>query len=99
MQREAVASCPSCQHHYCRECITEHEDIIVCRHCLASQIDLQPKEPSPFISYSLGFVEMSVGLVILLSSIYFYCFLFSQAPKDFHDGEIWTPFLQVIPQK
>lgn len=33
-EREAVARCPSCGQFYCRECITEHEDRVICAACL-----------------------------------------------------------------
>lgn len=34
-QREASARCPECKHYYCRECITEHDDRVLCASCLA----------------------------------------------------------------
>ncbi len=33
--REAVARCPECRHFFCRECITEHDDRVICAACLA----------------------------------------------------------------
>jgi hypothetical protein len=33
--REAVARCPECGRSYCRECVVEHEDRIICSGCLA----------------------------------------------------------------
>ena len=33
-EREAVARCPGCGHHFCRECVTEHDDRILCAACL-----------------------------------------------------------------
>jgi hypothetical protein len=32
--REAVARCPECRQFYCRECITEHEERVICATCL-----------------------------------------------------------------
>ena len=32
--REAVARCPECHHFFCRECITEHDDRVLCTGCL-----------------------------------------------------------------
>ena len=32
--REAVARCPECGQCFCRECITEHDDRVVCAACL-----------------------------------------------------------------
>src|SRR5690606_28978007 len=35
-EREAVARCPSCARHYCRECVTEHDHRILCATCIAA---------------------------------------------------------------
>jgi hypothetical protein len=32
--REAVARCPECGRYFCRECVSEHEDRIICAFCL-----------------------------------------------------------------
>jgi hypothetical protein len=32
--REAVARCPECGRFFCRECVTEHEDRVICADCL-----------------------------------------------------------------
>jgi hypothetical protein len=34
-QREASARCPECGRFHCRECITEHDDRVLCAACLA----------------------------------------------------------------
>ena len=34
--REAVVRCPSCRKYYCRECVTEHDDRMLCSNCLAA---------------------------------------------------------------
>ena len=33
-QREAAARCPGCGQFFCRECVTEHEDRLLCAVCL-----------------------------------------------------------------
>ena len=33
--REAAVRCPVCRNYYCRECVTEHDDRLVCAGCLA----------------------------------------------------------------
>jgi hypothetical protein len=35
-EREAVARCVTCGRFYCRECITEHHDRMICSACLKS---------------------------------------------------------------
>jgi hypothetical protein len=32
--REAVARCPECSQFFCRECIVEHDDRVICAACL-----------------------------------------------------------------
>ena len=32
--REAVSRCPVCRRSFCRECVTEHEERLVCAACL-----------------------------------------------------------------
>jgi hypothetical protein len=33
-EREAAARCPSCRNFFCRECITEHDERVLCASCL-----------------------------------------------------------------
>jgi hypothetical protein len=32
--REAAVRCPVCRNYFCRECVTEHDDRLVCAGCL-----------------------------------------------------------------
>lgn len=32
--REAACRCPVCRNYFCRECVTEHDDRLVCAGCL-----------------------------------------------------------------
>ena len=41
--REAVARCPECGRSYCRECVVEHEDRIICSGCLEKLISAGAK--------------------------------------------------------
>ena len=34
-EREAIARCPECGSFFCRECITEHDERVLCASCLA----------------------------------------------------------------
>lgn len=43
--REAVARCPSCGQFYCRECITEHEERVLCAACLVRFARDRPARP------------------------------------------------------
>jgi hypothetical protein len=32
--REAAGRCPVCRRYFCRECVTEHDDRVICAECL-----------------------------------------------------------------
>ncbi len=37
--REAVARCPECQRYFCRECVTEHDERLLCASCLRKLLE------------------------------------------------------------
>lgn len=87
-QREAVARCPSCQHYYCRECVTEHADRILCAACLKKN----PDEPSTEKSRLDGLLRMGqFGAAVFL--LWFLSLGLGRAllamPDSFHKGTYW----------
>jgi hypothetical protein len=89
--REAVAQCPECHYFFCRECIAEHDDRILCAACLR-QISLKiQKGPSRW--RILG--PAGVGFAGLLTAVLFF-YLIGQflllIPTSFHDGTLWKSF-------
>lgn len=87
-RREAAARCPGCGHFYCRECITEHEDRVICAACLKKLVN-------PPFTQKRGFVGLvrtvQVGVGLLTVWLFFYLFgqlLLSIAPS-FHEGAVW----------
>ena len=43
-ERESSCRCPRCRRAFCRECVTEHESVLLCATCLAA---VAKKGPSP----------------------------------------------------
>lgn len=93
--REAVARCPQCRYFFCRECITEHEDRVLCADCLAKIL-----RPSEKRSSGLG---QLVSVVFSLSGIAIAWLFFNmigqllaRAPASFHEGTVWE---KVLPDK
>ena len=92
--REAVARCPECRQFYCRECITEHDDRILCAACLKKR--LAPAAPA---GRSLALVTHTAGLALGLVTgwLVFYWLgrILLSIPNQFHDGTLWeTTFWQ-----
>ncbi len=90
--REAVARCPRCRYFFCRECITEHEDRVLCADCLAKMLRPSEKRGSVFAKIvSVVFGLFGVGIAWLF--FYFIGELLSRAPVSFHEGTVWEKLL------
>jgi hypothetical protein len=87
-EREAVARCLGCGQFFCRECVTEHEDRLLCAVCLRN-------EGRPRVLRRGGFpgitrvAQCLAGLVVA----WFFFYLVGEAllalPASFHEGTLW----------
>ena len=86
--REAVARCPECGYCFCRECITEHDDRVVCAACL-KKLARQPLNRRIAFARLLRFARCVLGVLIA----WFFFFLIGEAllriPASFHEGTLW----------
>lgn len=88
--REAVARCPECRGFFCRECVTEHEDRLVCAACLRTL--LAPKERK--LRLRLGPVLLvaqgAVGLLLLWFGFYLIARVLLWIPAAYHEATLWA---------
>jgi hypothetical protein len=86
--REAVARCPQCRRTFCRECITEHDDRVVCAACLSSLVG--PGGPQRRGSPRLARFAQS-AVAVLLIWLFFYSMgrALIAMPTRFHEGTLW----------
>lgn len=86
--REAVARCPECKNFFCRECITEHDDRVICATCLKklARVSGARKSPALFLRQSAFFMA---GIVTAWLFFYWIGQGLLSIPTDFHDGTIW----------
>ena len=95
--REAVARCPECTRSFCRECVVEHEDRIICAGCLSRivadrtrasrTLDLAPLWRTAAATVGLGFAWFcffTIGRSVL------------SVPDDFHAGKVWKEKFQPL---
>jgi hypothetical protein len=86
--REAVARCPECGHCFCRECITEHDDRVVCAACLKNLTARPPVRRTTLVRL-LGLAQCAFGILIA----WFFFFLIGagllKLPASFHEGTLW----------
>jgi late competence protein required for DNA uptake (superfamily II DNA/RNA helicase) len=86
--REASARCPECGRFFCRECITEHDDRVVCASCLAK---LTTKKTMDGKSWTWA---PKLGLALLaVAIVYFFLLLIGNLlvsiPSQFHAHGGW----------
>jgi hypothetical protein len=86
--REAVALCVECGRYYCRECVIEHDDRMVCASCLNKVAAARAKRKARLALFSRACVFFFGFLTIW---IFFY--LLGRGllalPSEFHEGDLW----------
>ncbi|HKX60434.1 MAG TPA: rhomboid family protein [Verrucomicrobiae bacterium] len=86
--REAVARCPQCRSYFCRECITEHEDRVICASCLKKLARVPFTRRAGFVGVLRVFQVMG-GLLIAAGFFYWVGQTLLDLPSSFHDGTLW----------
>ncbi len=87
--REAVARCLECKGFFCRECVTEHDDRIICADCLLKLSGPAGKKSHPFRWIFRG-AWAFIGFFVLWLSFYYLGRFLLSLPSDFHEGTMWT---------
>lgn len=86
--REAVARCPQCRHCFCRECVTEHDDRVICAACLA-RLARTPRQRRPALAGFMHVLQCALGVILL----WFFFYLIGEGllrlPTSFHEGALW----------
>lgn len=87
--REAVARCPECRRFFCRECVVEHEDRMMCSSCLRKVTDEKPARTRQIL---VAWRTVQFLGCILVLCVFF--FLMGQAllniPAVTHENTLWT---------
>lgn len=86
--REAVARCPECRQSFCRECITEHDDRILCASCLRRLASVPLTRRRGFVGL-VRVLQVGVGLFIAMAFFHKLGTTLLELPNSFHDGTLW----------
>ncbi len=88
VEREAVARCPECGEFFCRECITEHDDRVICASCLKKVVQEPVARRRRFRALD---PMLRGGAGLLAAWLYFYCIgrVLVSLPASFHEGTLW----------
>ena len=84
-RREAVARCPECSRFYCRECVTEHNNRVLCASCLR-----KTTESNERTGFSIAVVGRLLAGTVSFLLLWLFFFLAGQLllllPDSFHAG-------------
>lgn len=86
--REAAANCPECSRFFCRECVTEHEDRVLCAVCLAREskkVGLKRVRMEKL----QHILQLAGGGLTVWIIFYYLGQMLLALPTSFHDGTIW----------
>jgi hypothetical protein len=88
--REAAARCPECRQFYCRECITEHEDRVICASCLKKFAKGRLTPRRGWLG-AVRAVQVGFGLAVVWLFFHLIGATLVSIPSSFHDGTVWRP--------
>jgi hypothetical protein len=83
-----VARCPICLRFFCRECITEHEDRVICAGCLR-KIVVGEAVRSGAAARVLRSLLPVAGLLLAWFTFYILGRTLLLIPVSVHDGTVW----------
>jgi len=86
--REAAARCPECGHFYCRECITEHHDRVICAAYLKKLVKSPFVQRRAFIGMLRAF-QCLLGVFTAWLFFYFVGQTLLSIDSSFHEGTLW----------
>jgi len=87
-EREAVARCPECRRFFCRECVTEHEERLVCTACLRKLARVPLLRRRGFAG-ALRVSQLLFGLFLAWFFFYLVAEELISLPTSFHEGTLW----------
>jgi hypothetical protein len=85
--REAVARCPRCGQYFCRECVTEHDDQLLCAACLRKTLVAAPERRA--LAPVTHAAALGLGLLTGWLVFYWLGRILLSIPNHFHDGTLW----------
>ena len=86
--REAVARCPECSRSFCRECVAEHDDRVLCAACLA-RVTRQRGGQRGFLRQLARAGGVALGLLVAWGFFLALGGWISSLPDDFHARTLW----------
>ena len=86
--REAAARCPECRRFFCRECVTEHDDKVICATCLKG-LTADGRSTQQRLRAVSWFFQFLAGLALVWGLFYGAGQFLLLIPSSFHEGNVW----------
>jgi hypothetical protein len=87
-QREASARCPECERYYCRECITEHDDRVLCASCLA-KIAAKKETTRQWWALAPRLALAMLAVIVIYAAFLLFGNILLSIPSQFHNVGGW----------
>ena len=88
--REAVARCLECRGFFCRECVTEHDERLICAACLRALLAPIERKLRLRLGPVLCLVQGAFGLFLLWFGFYLIARVLLWIPAAFHEVTLWA---------
>lgn len=88
-RREAVVRCPQCRRYFCRECVTEHRDRMLCSDCLNRVTGKAGTIPRRWRQRWNLLAQGALGFMLLWYAFYLVGVMLLAIPHEWHEGTIW----------
>lgn len=88
-RREAVVRCPECGRYFCRECVTEHDQRMLCSSCLSKLYADRPAGTRSWIRGVSLLVQSVLGFLLIWYAFYWIGLMLLSIPDAFHEGTVW----------
>ena len=94
--REAVARCPECGQFFCRECITEHDDRVICASCLKKLAAAGARAERSV--WNVWPACQIAGGALFAWALFYLCGLgLLSIPSEYHEGRLWKEkFMDIL---
>lgn len=87
--REAVARCPGCARSFCRECVAEHDDRMLCAACLA-RVTRGAGARGGLLRLAARAGAIVAGLLLAWAFFLLLGSWIAAQPDDFHARTLWS---------
>ncbi|MGD9007637.1 MAG: hypothetical protein PVG41_06935 [Desulfobacteraceae bacterium] len=87
--REAVVRCPECGRYFCRECVTEHDQRMLCSACLAKSKRRRPERERSWLNKMSLLLQGCLGFLLIWYAFYLIGLILLAIPDAFHEGTVW----------